>query len=317
MTMTNIPAILPLDLSPAAIQLLNYESEDRLRVQAASASAPITYRAANLVNIPTKLDYSENIKYVRHQGAYACGMNAIAACWDIMNERSTAYCPNMSVNRQIWAWEICLKKDQIVKLLQGINHSPNSVPGNAWQSSLHVASAQEFLNCLHTDYGTKYSSVEDYLMNYGCPTEGTELTDSDAVRWPTLEGNYEVSNYRIKALPRPISVDINEFKTKLKDGPLRVAIWNNHYVALVGYDDTSQRFKFVNSWGDQWGDHGFGYVNYANLKKEIQGAQQYTFIPPKSVPSARVSFSHSRRQNVSLWIGIEGKASAKQIWPTG
>jgi C1A family cysteine protease len=35
-----------------------------------------------------------------------------------------------------------------------------------------------------------------------------------------------------------------------------------HAITLVGYDDTTQRFKFANSWGRQWGENGFGYVSY-------------------------------------------------------
>jgi GNAT superfamily N-acetyltransferase len=36
-----------------------------------------------------------------------------------------------------------------------------------------------------------------------------------------------------------------------------------HSVLLVGYDDTQQQFKFINSWGVRWGDEGFGYLPYA------------------------------------------------------
>jgi C1A family cysteine protease len=35
-----------------------------------------------------------------------------------------------------------------------------------------------------------------------------------------------------------------------------------HCIILVGYDDNSSYFKFQNSWGEQWGDKGFGYIPY-------------------------------------------------------
>ena len=35
-----------------------------------------------------------------------------------------------------------------------------------------------------------------------------------------------------------------------------------HAVLVVGYDDATQTFKFVNSWGENWADHGFGYLTY-------------------------------------------------------
>lgn len=36
----------------------------------------------------------------------------------------------------------------------------------------------------------------------------------------------------------------------------------SHAVAVVGYDDNKAAFKFMNSWGVSWGDHGFGYIPY-------------------------------------------------------
>jgi GNAT superfamily N-acetyltransferase len=39
-----------------------------------------------------------------------------------------------------------------------------------------------------------------------------------------------------------------------------------HSVLLVGYDDTKNQFKFVNSWGADWGDHGSGYVSYNSFE---------------------------------------------------
>ena len=35
-----------------------------------------------------------------------------------------------------------------------------------------------------------------------------------------------------------------------------------HAVTLVGYDDRSQTFKFINQWSTQWGDQGYGRMTY-------------------------------------------------------
>jgi hypothetical protein len=35
-----------------------------------------------------------------------------------------------------------------------------------------------------------------------------------------------------------------------------------HAYVLVGYDDSSQNFIIKNSWGDYWGDQGYGYLPY-------------------------------------------------------
>lgn len=35
-----------------------------------------------------------------------------------------------------------------------------------------------------------------------------------------------------------------------------------HAICLVGYDDSKKSFKFINSWGTNWGVGGFGYISY-------------------------------------------------------
>jgi C1A family cysteine protease len=50
-----------------------------------------------------------------------------------------------------------------------------------------------------------------------------------------------------------------------------------HAITLVGYDDTTQRFKFANSWGRQWGENGFGYVSYDYIANDnMQNLFPYT-----------------------------------------
>jgi GNAT superfamily N-acetyltransferase len=39
-----------------------------------------------------------------------------------------------------------------------------------------------------------------------------------------------------------------------------------HSVLLVGYDDSKGHFKFMNSWGAEWGDSGFGYLPYCSFE---------------------------------------------------
>jgi hypothetical protein len=36
-----------------------------------------------------------------------------------------------------------------------------------------------------------------------------------------------------------------------------------HAYAIVGYDDSNQKFVIKNSWGDYWGDQGYGYLPYS------------------------------------------------------
>lgn len=273
----------------------------------ASQAAALTYAPAPLP-LPPWVDHSVHVKYIRHQGVWGCGMNAAAACWDILLDK---YCapfthPNISVNRMLWAHAWTLRC------------WPENVPCNE-RTSLPIPGPG----------GTSYNTLDEYLNGLGCPTEGTELTNSDAVQWPTTAGDSECANYRLdrhpKAIPpnffhRDLKVDLNELKFWLKGGPVRVGIWpdKGHFVALVGYDDAVQKLKFVNSWGDQWDENGgFGYVDYGKISEKLFAARVYQYVPPQAVPCARVRFTSEWRQDVHLWIGIEGTKNVKRIWPSG
>ena len=39
-----------------------------------------------------------------------------------------------------------------------------------------------------------------------------------------------------------------------------------HGVCLVGWDDATKNFKFINSWGTQWGQGGYGYLPYSYIE---------------------------------------------------
>ncbi len=42
-----------------------------------------------------------------------------------------------------------------------------------------------------------------------------------------------------------------------------------HAVTLVGYDDASQTFKFINQWSTQWGDQGYGRMTYDTFAARV------------------------------------------------
>jgi C1A family cysteine protease len=49
-----------------------------------------------------------------------------------------------------------------------------------------------------------------------------------------------------------------------------------HAIVIVGYDDQASRVKFVNSWGSNWGEEGFGYLPYAYIAKYMTDAWTFT-----------------------------------------
>jgi len=68
---------------------------------------------------------------------------------------------------------------------------------------------------------------------------------------------------------------------KQKNGHIpNLGFWDNwlaqplggHAIALVGYDDETKEYKFKNSWGNGWGDAGYGYITYKHMKAILMDA---------------------------------------------
>lgn len=59
-----------------------------------------------------------------------------------------------------------------------------------------------------------------------------------------------------------------------------------HAMVVVGYDDTREAYKVINSWGRMWGDSGFGWVSYSMFKKTVKEAytaQDVVILDPNSI----------------------------------
>lgn len=48
----------------------------------------------------------------------------------------------------------------------------------------------------------------------------------------------------------------------------------SHAIVLVGYNDKKQLFKFANSWGEKWGEKGFGYIPYKYIMNNNPSNQE-------------------------------------------
>ena len=47
---------------------------------------------------------------------------------------------------------------------------------------------------------------------------------------------------------------------------------SSHAMVLIGYSESKQAFKLINSWGTDWGDNGYAWITYKAFQKWVQNA---------------------------------------------
>lgn len=61
---------------------------------------------------------------------------------------------------------------------------------------------------------------------------------------------------------------------------------NGHAMVIVGYDDARQAYRFVNSWGTRWGEHGFGWLSYRAAAALWLEGYVMEVAPPPTPPAS-------------------------------
>lgn len=133
----------------------------------------------------------------------------------------------------------------------------------------------------------------------------------DCSRQPTTDQLLRAQQYRIKGWARVETGQVEAIKGELALGnPVVVGLWispsfyrikngiyadvdadirGGHALVVVGYDDQLGAFKLMNSWGENWGERGFGWISYDAMLKRLQNA--FVMLPgeeqtdPKAHPS--------------------------------
>jgi len=141
--------------------------------------------------------------------------------------------------------------------------------------------------------GTYLYSALDVMQNRGVATMSTapytnlgDCSQSTESSWDSEAPNYQIQNYR------SVNADITSIKQQIaNDKPVgfgarlgdnfmdwgsdqvlsghttfdRVGQHAGHAMTIIGYDDNkgaNGAFRVINSWGDDWGDYGFIWIDY-------------------------------------------------------
>ncbi|TGK01898.1 cysteine protease [Leptospira langatensis] len=146
------------------------------------------------------------------------------------------------------------------------------------------------------DNGSLISDAMRLVVENGAaPWSSMPYNPNDYLSRPSSAAFNTASNYKAKEFLRVRQTDPNEVKNQLNEGRPVVAgilvyenfmnlkgnqiykegigkTYGGHAIAIVGYDDSKGAFKFINSWSTQWGDNGYGYIEYKWFSKICQSA---------------------------------------------
>lgn len=171
------------------------------------------------------------------------------------------------------------------------------------------------------DGGASFIAALNLLSTVGAATWADMPYDrGDYRRQPSPQAHQHAKRYRIDywrqinvAAPQEIKAHLNAgypvvFGAIIDEGLLRAGpgyIWKSvggrdlgpHAMVLVGYDDNRNAFKLMNSWGGQWADGGYGWVDYDFFRRVAREAYVAkdaingsapppvtTSVPPSTLP---------------------------------
>jgi C1A family cysteine protease/fibronectin type 3 domain-containing protein len=137
---------------------------------------------------------------------------------------------------------------------------------------------------------TLYEALSFLVLKGAVPWENMPYDQKDYLKKPSPELSSIAIKYQAKEFYKVNFTNLSEIKTHLAKGnPVMAGIlvttglldlkgsaiysspigqpMGGHAITIVGYDDNIKAFKYLNSWGQEWGDKGFGYIDYKFFQK--------------------------------------------------
>jgi hypothetical protein len=167
------------------------------------------------------------------------------------------------------------------------------VTGNGCDCGSYIVEALQLV----MDYGCKKMALDPYLK---C---GTSLTSSHHRQMSYMTESYSIDgwinfvDWKEEGGTDYYRVNIDDMKEAISYGfPLVTGIYTPddfgdvqlaytppkgptgpHAIVLVGYDDNYKggSFRVLNSYGDEWGDNGFFWMTYEDLKSNLASSGVY------------------------------------------
>ena len=128
---------------------------------------------------------------------------------------------------------------------------PNDMPWN------EKPSAEAYENGLKGHEITTFHRIKNFVYLKRAIADGYPVPGCVQWAFKSIDENFVLNN--------PTKEDL---KT--------IDLW--HAVVFVGYDDELKLIEIRNSWGEDWGDDGYGFITYAAAEKVIDYSDTYAVV---------------------------------------
>lgn len=208
------------------------------------------------IPLPTKIDYTEKMTPVRNQGNEGTCV-AFASVVGVKEYQDTKEYKNLISLSPRYLYSLCKKYD-------GSPEEDGTYPRMAMKMLLNYGTPPEIYwpyQPHQTDKpkaGADKAAIKYKVRAYARLRTMPEMKRSLVVNGPFLAGIDVYDSWFTKKVN----------KTGLIPMPKRKDIYQGgHAICIIGYDDSGKLFKFKNSWGNGWGDKGYGYLPYGYMKQ--------------------------------------------------
>jgi Papain family cysteine protease len=219
--------------------------------------------------LPPSVDYSSKIKSIRDSGAEGSVVGeALATALEFQIEKALSQTHRISARYIYYAAReaggLDLKTDSGAQIRDAVKVLATK---GAVEESVWPYKSGEFAEA-------PPPAVES-AMRFRI-TATRPLNNLNDVKWALIENGPVVAGISVFQEMMTASTS----KTGVIPLPAKSAtIMGGHAIVIVGYNDAEKRVKFANSWGRNWGDHGYGYLPYEYVEKYMSDAWTFKLAP--------------------------------------
>lgn len=214
-----------------------------------------TLPAGAVLDLPSKFSLRDKIGKIKNQnGSLSCVAQATAYYLQLLNYIETGK-------------QIELSARDIYSLIF-IKDSGGSYIKDAFSKACNSGCVEELLATSYMGLN-KMPPTEEFMRNRTDITQeamdkGMDYLASKYITWDNVKPElYEKAIYKGNGcvvvswgnndIWQTKDIQLPSFRSQM--------VWR-HGIYIIGFDREKRMFEFVNSWGEEWGDKGFGYLPY-------------------------------------------------------